>query len=743
MTRDLSPGMGEAVARRTVFRKMNDDGTYQNAEQVIANKTFRWETWGEVANRVSEGSMTTLLKRNVSTILEERLALQDAIASGQLLMSGRHLQHGDADQHTRNIEVFSNCSTAMTSYLQFYLLLNGSGVGRCYDDDLMVIDWSKQPFIHVALNETHPDYDHTNMESLAQIKHKYSRYGITIFTVQDSREGWAKALEHLESLIFEGGHENDIIIYDFSLVRPRGSLIKGMQLRMSSGPVPTMNMFNNIKSLKGCKNPLWWQTMYVDHYAAESVLVGGARRSARIAVKHWRDPDIIDFINLKQSWTIPDTLDSQGQVIRKGRKAVPLWSANNSVGVDGEFWKQDCEWSKKVFYESCYAAYHHGTGEPGFINLHKLMSNRDKMFLQTFGSKRYPSQHGHHLLKRLMQITMTKQWVTIINPCSEIALSLFGGYCVIGDCVPYHSDTIEQAERTVRLTARALIRTNLLDNVYSTETRRTNRIGVGLTGIHEFMWKFFRLGFKESLTVSERALSFWNTIAKLSRAVVDECKSYSKLLGVNVPETCLTIKPSGTISKLFGLTEGAHLPSMREYLRWVQFRSDDPLIQKYQKLGYKVKYLKQYEGTAVIGFPTQPTICTLNMGDKLITAPEATMQEQFTWLRLLEYYWINSGDEGSTTGNQVSYTLKYDKKKVDFTQYRNIIMENMPGIRCCAVMPTSDTMDDAEYEYLPEEPVSLEMYNEYVNSLQQELAEDIDLVHISCPGGACPVEINK
>ena len=34
-----------------------------------------------------------------------------------------------------------------------------------------------------------------------------------------------------------------------------------------------------------------------------------------------------------------------------------------------------------------------------------------------------------------------------------------------------------------------------------------------------------------------------------------------------------------TTSKLFGLTEGAHLPAMREYLRWVQFRNDDAHLQ--------------------------------------------------------------------------------------------------------------------------------------------------------------------
>lgn len=37
--------------------------------------------------------------------------LRSAIASGALLTSGRHLQHGDAGQAGRNMELFINCAT--------------------------------------------------------------------------------------------------------------------------------------------------------------------------------------------------------------------------------------------------------------------------------------------------------------------------------------------------------------------------------------------------------------------------------------------------------------------------------------------------------------------------------------------------------------------------------------------------------------------------------------------------------
>ena len=108
----LDPGMGVAVARRTVFR--DDDG----------------ECFGRVADRVADGNMALLGRALTADERLERVRLRNAIATGALLTSGRHLQHGDANQPERNMEVFTNCATAITSFAKFYLLLNGSGVGQ-------------------------------------------------------------------------------------------------------------------------------------------------------------------------------------------------------------------------------------------------------------------------------------------------------------------------------------------------------------------------------------------------------------------------------------------------------------------------------------------------------------------------------------------------------------------------------------------------------------------------------------
>ena len=208
----------------------------------------------------------------------------------------------------------------------------------------------------------------------------------------------------------------------------------------------------------------------------------------------------------------------------------------------------------------------------------------------------------------------------------------------------------------------------------------------------------------------------------------------------------MTLKPAGTTSKLFGLCEGAHLPSMREYLRWVQFRSDDPLIEEYRDAGYPCRDLKIYSGTTIVGFPTIPTICTLGMGDRLVTAAEATPWEQYIYLSLLEKYWICGVEEDGETpleesGNQVSYTLKYDPSILDFNEFKMALVQGQRYIRCCSVMPQSD---GSVYEYLPEETVTKAEFEAISEAISRSaMKEDIGVEHVDCDNGACPIDFKK
>lgn len=730
--RDYAEGIGEAVANRTINRKIKDLETGEE----------RVEKWGEVAHRVALGNSLLAPPEKQKAEFDN---LYKHIAKATVLMSGRHLQHGDENQPSRNMEIYTNCATSPTSFLTFYLLLNGSGVGRSYDDDMILVDWTKMPTVVCTIDHTHPDAmsGEIHAQTLSEAVHLYKYSNYEVINVEDSREGWAKVIEKMETTTWLGGHDR-VLIVDFSDVRERGKPIGGMQGRPASGPGPLMSAIKKITSVRDSQMSPWRAAMFVDHFLAECVLVGGARRAARMSTKTWRDPEIEEFVSIKRDGF--------------------LWSSNNSVTVDALFWRyarfdEDkfddpalATHARAVLDKIARASYFDQSGEPGLINVDMLEQNSVGLLSYlagkaNVGSDKFRLSSGAKtLVTKIAGRATAKRHQMITNPCGEIALHTLGGYCTIADVVPYHADTDDEAEDAFRAATRALIRVNTMDCLYSYEVRRTNRIGVSMTGIHEYAAK--RFGFSwQDLIDEQLSLPFWQMLARFKRAVDDEAEKYSRELGLAVPHTNTTIKPAGTTSKLFALSEGAHLPAMREYLRWVQFRYDDPLVETYQKMGYPVKKLKAYEGTIVVGFPTSPEICRIS--DKVTTASEATPAEQYQWLRLLEKYYINGVDENgepltSKTGNQVSYTLKYDPQELSFADYKQALIDHQSTVRCCSVMPQVDT---SVYEYQPEQSVTKEEYTLILESIQADetkrLAEDVGFEHVDCAGGACPVDFNS
>lgn len=781
-------GMGMAVARRTVFR--SDDR----------------EDFGRVADRVAQGNMSLLSREALPEDATERARLRNAIATGALITSGRHLQHGDAGQAGRNMEIFTNCATAIASFAEFYLLLNGSGVGRAYDDELMAVDWAQAPDVALHLSPDHVDYPRdragllrfglefsllpwgTHLEDFGAAEEQLVRDFIgrefladralapedaVRHRIEDSREGWAKAVEILEAMAFR--RESDrCVVFDFSEIRPAGAPIRGMQGRPASGPVSLMRGLLNIRNgviqlararvAEGTPLRPWEQAMLVDHHLSVEVQVGGARRAARMATKSWRDPDALRFIRSK----------SEGG----------LWTSNNSLMVDREFWQgvararqagagealdAIASQARLLFDEATRCSYING--EPGFINGDLLEDHRtgsawDKPVNDDggdFRSDRYQVTDAAGLLGDLQRRAVSARFPATTNPCGEISLHVTGGYCVIADFAPLLACPVpfedvypglvdgetaalwdRRVEDSVRLGVRFLIRANRMNALYGREVARTNRIGIGPTGLHEWAWVRFGLSFRDLLD-ERRSAEFWTALSRLSAAAKEEASAYSAELGMAEPVTVTTVKPAGTTSKLFGLTEGAHLPARRQYLRWVQFRGEkeadgtwrkdaDPLLGEYEGRGYPARCLQSFPGMSIIGFPTVPLIQRLGLGDQLVTAPEAEPLAQYGWLRLLERHWI-----GEHRGNQVSYTLKIYTDRHDLDAYRTIVLGNQPDVRCCSVMPSRPD-HELGYEYLPEEEVEDGRFMEIVAGIADPgMKEAIDMVHLQCAGGACPI----
>jgi len=268
-------------------------------------------------------------------------------------------------------------------------------------------------------------------------------------------------------------------------------------------------------------------------------------------------------------------------------------------------------------------------------------------------------------------------------------------------------------------------------------------MGIGPTGLHEWAWMRFGLAFDDLLDEA-RAAPFWAMLARLSDAAKEEGARYAEQLGLPAPFTVTTVKPAGTTSKLFGLTEGAHLPARRQYLRWVQFRGrrgesgwaadSDALLPEYEARGYPVRALQSFPGMAIVGFPTLPLIQRLGIGDRLVTAPGATPEEQYRWLGLLERHWL-----GEHRGNQVSYTLKIATDRVGLEDFRALLRAHQPHLRCCAVLPSRPDRD-LGYEYLPEEEVAEDRFRTIVAAIRDPgIAEAVDLARLQCEAGVCPI----
>lgn len=431
--RQLHAGMGQAVAERTILRKK-------------ANGEI--ENWGDVAERVARGNAA--LAPNILAYPQdnEEELLRRHISNATILMSGRHLQHGDETQVTRNLELYSNCSTAPMDWATFLLLLNGSGVGRCFDDDMMITNWDNAPNLRIVIDQSHQDFDWTIDENVRDAKHKYRGDNVHWHEVGDSREGWAKAIEIWELMAYQKIYREHTLVMDFSKVRPRGAPIGGMQGRPSSGPKPLMGALAKVASIKGAGMAPWLQAMYVDHYMAECVLVGGARRAARMSTKTWRDKSVLDFIRIKRPIEY-DSLSMQEVInLRDGytNNKVPapfpyLWSSNNSVTVDAEFWSlvkaakahidaggdvkklpKATRWAWTVLVAIAEASYGDGTGEPGIINVDKLRTNNEGWEgLENgdyIGSKKYQVEDDtKFILSKLAKIAKKKPSPMITNPC--------------------------------------------------------------------------------------------------------------------------------------------------------------------------------------------------------------------------------------------------------------------------------------------------------------------------------------
>ena len=478
----------------------------------------RRETWSETVGRF----MDNIVKP--SGISDQDIAeIHEAILGLQIMPSMRALMTAGQAAERDNTCIY-NCSYLPVDHPRafdeaMFILLCGTGVGFSVERQAI----SKLPEVPKELLDI----------------------GDTI-AVADSKEGWAKGLRKLISLLYTG----DIPKWDLSKIRPAGARLKTFGGR-ASGPEPLNDLFKFVvakfKGAAGRKlNSIECHDIMCK--IGEVVVVGGVRRSAMISLSNLSD-DRMRHAKSGMWWE------------NEGQRAL----ANNSVAYTE---KPDME----TFLREWTALVESKSGERGIF------------------SREAADKH----VERNGRRETGKEWGT--NPCSEIILRPYQ-FCNLTEVVVRATDTIKTLERKIKLaTILGTIQstyTNFpyLRPIWSKNTEEERLLGVSLTGImdNEITYK-----------ATEK------TLQQLRSVAVQTNRDYAESLGIAASAAITCVKPSGTVSQLVDSASGIHARHSEYYIRTVRGDNKDPLTQFLKDSGIPAEpCVMKPDSTTVFSFPTK------------------------------------------------------------------------------------------------------------------------------------------
>ena len=494
----------------------------------------RRENFGETVDRYMDNVVAPLLTEETDwTTYEE---LREAILGLGVMPSMRSLMTAGPAAARDNTCMY-NCSYLAVEDIRafdetMYILLCGTGVGFSVERQSI----SKLPEV--------PDL----IES-----------GTTII-VEDSKEGWSKALRQLIALLYSG----DIPKWDVSSVRPAGARLKVFGGR-ASGPAPLLDLFNfTVNTFKKATGRKLTSIECHDIMCkiGEVVVVGGVRRSAMISLSNLSDDHMR---SAKSGSWYPNN----------PQRAL----ANNSVAYTE---KPD----SLSFMKEWLALVESRSGERGIFNRQ--------------ASKKQAARNGRR----------DTDYEFGTNPCSEIILRP-SQFCNLTECVVRATDTIETLSEKVRLaTILGTIQSTFtkfpyLRKKWTTNTEEERLLGVSLTGIMD----------NPLMTLKNKGLD--KTLEHLKEVAVATNKEWSAKLGIPVSAAITCVKPSGTVSQLVDSASGIHARHSPYYIRTVRGDNKDPLTQFMKDQGIPNEPEKSKpDQTTVFSFPHKSpkgAVCTKDM----------------------------------------------------------------------------------------------------------------------------------
>lgn len=478
----------------------------------------RRETWGETVGRFID-NIVRPSDLDGKTLNE----LEDAILNLEVMPSMRALMTAGPAAERDNTCVY-NCSYLPVDHPRafdeaMFILLCGTGVGFSVERQSI----SKLPEVPQDIKDTDD-----------------------LIVVQDSKEGWAKALRKVVSGLYTG----DVPKWDLSKIRAAGERLKTFGGR-ASGPDPLNDLFNFVVAkFKGAAGRKLNSVECHDIMCkiGEVVVVGGVRRSAMISLSNLSD-DRMRHAKSGQWWE------------NEGQRAL----ANNSVAYTD---KPDME----TFMREWLSLVESKSGERGIF------------------SRIAADEH----VKRNGRRETGKEWGT--NPCSEIILRPYQ-FCNLTEVVVRPTDTEKTLANKVRLASiLGTVQSTFTDMPYLRPIWRKNTeeerlLGVSLTGIMD----------NEITSNPSKKL-----LNKLRDTAVQTNRDYAEQLGISASAAITCVKPSGTVSQLVDSASGIHARHSEYYIRTVRGDNKDPLTQFLTDAGIPAEpCVMKPDSTTVFSFPTK------------------------------------------------------------------------------------------------------------------------------------------
>ena len=360
---------------------------------------------------------------------------------------------------------------------------------------------------------------------------------------------------------------------------------------------------------------------------------------------------------------------------------VPNWRAmsNNSVvcnsfaNLPEEFWEG-----------------YRGNGEPlGLINL-KLAQSCGRL-----GETAYPDAG-----------------VLGFNPCAEQSLEPDETCCLAEVFLPNvasQAELLDICQLLYRVNKHAL---RLECHQAKTEAvvHRNMRMGIGVTGVCQ---------------ATQEQLA-WLSPTYMQLRGYDQ--DYSMVQGWPTSIKLTTVKPSGTLSLLAGVTPGCHPGYAAYFIRRIQIAAGSPLLEVCRAHGYDIEPRRQFDGspdhnTSVVSFP-----CSYPAGTRL--AKDMSAIDQLELVLRLQTEWSD---------NSVSCTIYYRPEELE--GIREWLAEHYDaGLKSVSfLLHTGHGFVQAPYE-----EITREQYEELVARTRpitglSDAAGVSDLAD-ECATGACPVK---